>query len=126
VEDKQAKLDKATWFDFDRLAFSGDGADLDILASRSQLDNVARILDAHPGMKLKIGGHVDGKGGPGASKKLSTQRAQAVRTALIQFGVDARRLEAEGYGAEHPACPADDSDDCRARNRRIAVLVTAR
>jgi outer membrane protein OmpA-like peptidoglycan-associated protein len=126
IEDKQAKLDKATWLDFDRLVFLGDGADLDILASRSQLDNVAKILEAHPGAKLKIGGYWDGKAGADASKKLSAQRAQAVRTALIQFGVNPRRLEAEGYGAARPVCPEDDSDDCKARNRRVAVLVTAR
>ena len=36
------------------------------------------------------------------------------------------RLEAEGYGAEHPVCAANDTDECKAQNRRIALRVTAK
>jgi K(+)-stimulated pyrophosphate-energized sodium pump len=36
------------------------------------------------------------------------------------------RLDEEGFGAEHPVCPANDSEFCRAQNRRTAVHVTAK
>ena len=119
------KVDSATWFDFDRLQFFPDGADIDFPNSRDQLQNLVEILKAYPTVKLKVGGYTDS--GPSArNKKLSTDRAEAVRTALIQMGVTPpARLTAQGYGAEHPICPANDSEFCRAQNRRIALQVTA-
>jgi outer membrane protein OmpA-like peptidoglycan-associated protein len=126
IQDPKKKIDKTTLFDFDRLFFLGAGADIDFLKSKSQLDNVVEILRAFPTVKLKIGGHTDNAGPAARNKKLSTDRAQAVRTALIQMGVAPARLEAEGYGSEHPECPANDSQFCQAQNRRITAHVTAK
>jgi outer membrane protein OmpA-like peptidoglycan-associated protein len=126
IQDPQKKVDKTTWFDFDRLVFlGGESADIDFPSSRSQLQNVVEILKAYPAVKLKIGAYTDA--GPAArNKKLSTDRAQMVRTALIQMGVTPSRLDQEGFGAEHPLCPANDSEFCRAQNRRTALHVTAK
>ena len=63
---------------------------------------------------------------PKANKALSQKRADAVVTALVAAGVEKRRLEAEGYGQDHPICPANDSEECKAQNRRIDVNVRAR
>ena len=88
IQDPKKKVDKTTWFDFDRLVFIAESADIDFPNSRSQLENVVEILKAYPAVKLKIGAYTDA--GPAArNKKLSTDRAQMVRTALIQMGVDA-------------------------------------
>jgi outer membrane protein OmpA-like peptidoglycan-associated protein len=125
IEDPKKKIDKTSWLDFDRLVFIGESADIDFPNSRSQLENVVEILKAHPAVKLKIGAYTDA-GPPARNKKLSTDRAQMVRTALIQMGVTPKRLDAEGFGAEHPVCPANDSEFCRAQNRRTAVQVTAK
>ena len=46
--------------------------------------------------------------------------------ALVAAGVEKGRLEAEGYGQEHPVCPANDTEECKAQNRRIDVNVQAR
>jgi outer membrane protein OmpA-like peptidoglycan-associated protein len=125
IRDPKKKVDKTTWFDFDRLVFLTESADIDFPKSRSQLENVVAILKAYPAVKLKIGAYTDA--GPAArNKKLSTDRAQTVRTALIRMGVTPTRLEEEGFGAEHPVCPANDSEFCRAQNRRVAVHVTAK
>ncbi len=126
IEDANKKIDKADWFDFDRLRFVGDSANLDFRGSLSQLENVARILAAYPAVRLKIGGFTDDRGTAAASKRLSTQRAQAVKKALVQSGANPARLEAQGYGAQHPECPANDSEVCRARNQCIAALITAK
>ena len=40
--------------------------------------------------------------------------------------IDAARLEAEGYGSDHPVCAANDTEDCRAQNRRIAMRVLSK
>ena len=119
------KVDPGTWLDFDRLVFVDAGSAVDLPQSRSQLENVVEILKAYPTVKLKIGGYTDGAGPAASQLKLSNTRAQAVRTALVQMGVKAERLQAAGYGAARPVCPANDTDDCRAQNRRIAVQVTS-
>jgi outer membrane protein OmpA-like peptidoglycan-associated protein len=126
IEDSDKKPDKSSWFDFDRLMFASAGADLDILGSRSQLDNVVQILRAYPDVKLEIGAFTDNKGAVASNKKLSAARAQAVRKVLIASGVNPDRLTAEGYGPRNPVCPANDTEACKARNRRIAALVTAK
>jgi outer membrane protein OmpA-like peptidoglycan-associated protein len=125
IQDPKKKIDKTTWFDFDRLVFFTESEDIDFPKSRSQLENVVQILKAYPAVKLKIGAYTDA--GPAArNKKLSTDRAQTVRTALIQMGVTPTRLEDEGFGSEHPVCPANDSEFCRAQNRRTALHVAAK
>ena len=126
IKDTNKNANKTTWFDFDRLQFVGEGADLDLQGSKSQIDNVARILAVYPAVRLKIGGFSDNKGSATANKNRSAARARAVRKALVQSGVNPERLEAEGYGSQNPVCLANDSEVCRARNCRIAVLVTAK
>lgn len=126
VEDAGKKIDKTTWFDFDRLLFKTGSSDLDMDKSKEQLTNVAEILKAYPKVKLKVGGYTDNQGKVDANKKLSTARAQSVQKAIVAMGIKADRLDPEGYGAEHPVCPANDTDACRAQNRRISVRVTAK
>jgi outer membrane protein OmpA-like peptidoglycan-associated protein len=125
IENDKKKIDSATWIDFDRLQFFNETvADVDFPKSLDQVKNVVEILKAYPTVKLKIGGYTDS--GPAArNKELSTNRAEAVRSAMIHMGIKPDRLTAQGYGAEHPVCPANDSEFCRAQNRRIAVQVTA-
>lgn len=43
--------------------------------------------------------------------------------AVIGDGIAADRLSAEGYGPEHPVCPANDTDVCKAQNRRVDLRV---
>jgi outer membrane protein OmpA-like peptidoglycan-associated protein len=126
IEDPQRKVDKTTSFAFDRLLFVSGSADIDFPKSKSQLDNVVEILRAYPAVKLKLGGYTDNVGPAARNKKLSTDRAQAVRAALVQMGVRPARLEAEGYGSEHPVCPANDSEFCQAQNRRLTAHVTTK
>ncbi|PKN54943.1 MAG: hypothetical protein CVU56_23860 [Deltaproteobacteria bacterium HGW-Deltaproteobacteria-14] len=126
LDDAARAVDDTTWFDFDRLTFASGSAALDMEASRPQIANLAAILTAYPALKLKIGGYTDNTGPAAANKKISLQRAQAVVKALGDAGVAADRLEAEGYGPEHPVCEANDTEECRAQNRRIAMRVTAK
>ena len=126
LEDSKRKVDKKTWFDFDHLQFAGDGLDIHSDLSRHQIKNVFEILQAYPIVTLKIGGYTENTGAPADNKKHSAARAQAVVEELVRLGVAVQRLDSEGYGAEHPVCPENDTDACKSRNRRIAVLVTAK
>lgn len=74
-------------------------------------------------MHVKIGGYTDNTGDPTTNKSLSEARAKNVMDALVSKGVDASRLDTEGYGDQHPV--ADNStEEGRAQNRRIALRVT--
>ncbi|MEZ4359045.1 MAG: OmpA family protein [Kofleriaceae bacterium] len=126
IEDAGRAVDKTTWFNFDRLTFQTGKAELDLDKSREQLANISEILKAFPAVTLKIGGYTDNVGQPQANLKLSGDRAQAVVAALVAAGVAKERVEGEGYGAEHPVCPANDTEACRAKNRRIAVSVRSK
>lgn len=124
LSDAAKPVDKDTWFNFDKLSFASGGNTLDMAVSKPQLDNIAAVLKAFPKVKIKLGGYTDNTGDAAANKKLSGERAEAVKKELIALGVEAGRLSAEGYGPEHPVCAANDTDDCKAKNRRIAIRVT--
>ncbi len=115
---------RETWFEFDRLNFETDSARIRA-DSQEQLRNTAAILKAYPQVRVKIGGYTDNSGDPAANRRLSEERAMAVMNALKDDGVAVDRLEAEGYGDQHPI--ADNSTpEGRARNRRVAIRITAR
>ena len=115
-------VDKTTWFDFDRLTFETGSATLKP-ASQEQLKNVSEVLKAYPNVNVKLGGYTDNTGDANANLKLSNDRAQSVKSELVRMGVSESRLEAEGYGQEHPVA-SNDTEEGRAQNRRISVRVT--
>jgi outer membrane protein OmpA-like peptidoglycan-associated protein len=122
IDDKGRRVDKETWFTFDRLAFETGSANL-ASASEPQIRNIAEILRCYPTVNLKIGGYTDNTGDAAANQRLSQARAEAARQAIVRQGIEPTRIEAEGYGQEHPVA-SNDTDDGRQRNRRIDVLVT--
>ena len=117
-----APVNKETWFDFDRLLFETGSATLKA-ESQEQLENVAEILKAYDNANVKLGGYTDNTGDSVANLKLSTDRAHSVKKALTDLGIDASRLESEGYGEEHPVA-SNETEEGRAKNRRISIRVT--
>jgi outer membrane protein OmpA-like peptidoglycan-associated protein len=122
IQDSSKPMDDTTWFNFDRLRFDTGKATLEA-SSEEQLNNIAEILKAYPNVHIKIGGYTDNTGNPDANKTLSESRAKTVMDALISKGIDASRLEAEGYGDQHPVGD-NATEEGRAQNRRIALRVT--
>jgi outer membrane protein OmpA-like peptidoglycan-associated protein len=88
------------------------------------LDNVAAIVLAHPEIgAVRIEGHTDDRGGAAFNLDLSQRRAESVRRYLIDRGVAADRLKAEGFGEARPLAP-NTGARARAANRRV-VFATA-
>ncbi|HEY3738503.1 MAG TPA: OmpA family protein [Bryobacteraceae bacterium] len=121
IEDSSKKVDKETWFDFDRLLFDTGNATLQP-ASQAQLADIAAILKAYPKVKMRIGGYTDNVGDKAANMTLSQARASNVAAELEKLGVDKSRLDSKGYGEDHPVAP-NDTDEGRAKNRRISMRV---
>src|SRR5579871_2383806 len=122
VKDPNAPVNDQTWFEFDRLTFDTGSATL-LPASQEQLQNIANILKAYPNVKIRIGGYTDNTGSADSNLRLSQNRADNVTAQLANLGVDSSRMDAKGYGEEHPV--ADNStEQGRAQNRRIALHVT--
>ena len=89
--------------------------------SEAVLGEVRKLLDQHADLKLKIEGHTDNVGKSAANKKLSEDRAAAVRAWLVAKGVKAERLSTAGFGDAKPVSD-NDSDEGRAKNRRVELV----
>jgi OmpA-OmpF porin, OOP family len=122
IKDPSTQVSSETWFDFDRLLFDTNSATLQP-SSQEQLQNIANILKAYPTVHVRIGGYTDNQGDAAANLKLSQDRADNVMQQIVVLGVDPSRMDAKGYGEDHPI--ADNSTEAgRAQNRRISLRVT--
>lgn len=118
----QAVLDPNRWYTIENLYFETGSSDLRP-GSDAQLLNLVELLNAYPTMKIKLGGYTDNSGNQESNQKLSNLRAQTAKLKLLELGVSGDRVEAEGYGSQHPVCAANDTEECMAKNRRIDVRV---
>jgi len=85
------------------------------------LDDAAAALQLAAGLRVEVAGHTDSSGTPEGNLKLSQERAEAVRGALVARGVPAARLTAKGYGQTVPI--ADNrTEEGRAKNRRVELV----
>ena len=91
--------------------------------SKTQLDELATALRKHPELKVEVGGHTDSRGTASYNQKLSQARADAVRSYLVDNGVDAGTITAVGYGESRLLVNPEKNDEDRARNRRVELRV---
>jgi OOP family OmpA-OmpF porin len=83
---------------------------------------IGDMLKSHADLKLMVEGHTDNTGNAASNQTLSQKRAQAIVAYLTgQFGIDAARLQAKGYGATKPAKP-NDTPEGRQSNRRVELV----
>jgi len=113
---------KDKWFDFDNLNFETGTANI-TQDSEQQLHNIAAILGLFPDAKIKIGGYTDKTGDEAINKRVSQQRADAVKDYLTRQGLGSQVLDAEGYGSEFATVPSNATDRERAKDRRVAISV---
>jgi outer membrane protein OmpA-like peptidoglycan-associated protein len=102
------------------------GRDVIEADSSGVLDQVAQVMRDHPDLaRVAVEGHTDDEGAEQANLALSQRRAVAVVRALVSRGIDARRLEARGYGPRR-AITDNKTPEGRAKNRRVEFLVVLR
>ena len=128
IEDKNLTTPeqfKDNWITLDRTYFK-TGSDELTEGSEQQLKNIVAILKAYPKVAIRLGGYTDNTGSAEGNLKLSERRANSVLNKLVALGANKAQLSAQGYGAEHPLCPANDTPECKAKNRRIDIRLTAK
>ncbi len=121
LEDKSV-LDNTHWYTIENLFFESDSSTLKP-KSEGNLQNLSEIMMAFPNLKVKLGGYTDNTGSETNNQKLSKLRAETAKLRLMEMGIAPERIETEGYGSQFPVCEANDTDECKAQNRRIDVRV---
>jgi outer membrane protein OmpA-like peptidoglycan-associated protein len=92
-------------------------------AAQISLAKVATILQLHPDLKIQVEGYTDSVGSDDYNQKLSENRANTVHDYLIQNGVSADNVTAQGFGKSNPV--ADNSTAAgKAQNRRVNLVVS--
>ncbi|ASG24978.1 OmpA family protein [Nitrospirillum viridazoti] len=90
--------------------------------SKAQLDEMAKLLNSNPALKVYIVGHTDSQGQFAHNLDLSQRRADAVAQSLTgTYHIAQGRLAAKGVASLAPVT-TNDSDDGRAQNRRVELV----
>ncbi|TLS66972.1 OmpA family protein [Mariprofundus erugo] len=91
-------------------------------AFSNTLSKVADILNRYPRSTIHIIGHTDSRGSAAYNQSLSEQRAQSVKWALADHGVDPNRISTEGRGETQPR-DSNDTEAGRQLNRRVEMMI---
>lgn len=116
---KLKELMRGRFITLDHIQFESGGAQL-TPASQQELDELARIMKAHPDMQLDIIGHTDNIGSAATNLSLSEKRSRAVAEYLKQKGISPKRLNSRGMGEKYPR-NSNDTQTGRLRNRRVEL-----
>jgi peptidoglycan-associated lipoprotein len=108
-EDLFSQSVKDVYFDYDKADVRGD--------QQSSIQADAQFLSQHPNVNFTIEGHCDERGSTEYNLALGTNRADAVKNALIQAGVAGDRIKTISYGKEKPFC-TESNESCWQQNRR--------
>ena len=100
-------------FDFDKAVIQPD--------SNALLDDITTALKNFPKWRLRITGHTDSTGDAAYNEELSMNRANAIKQALVERGIDAARLETLGMGEKQPVA-SNDTPEGQALNRRVELV----
>ena len=106
---------------FRRVNFEFDNAALGE-ESRALLEENAAILVDHPRVNVRIEGHTDSYGSEDYNLALGQRRAEAVRTYLIDLGVNPKQVALISFGKEKVLVPAGTKEQ-EALNRRAEFVV---
>lgn len=89
---------------------------------RYKIIEVSKWLKNNPGEKIKILGYTDSIGTEEYNYYLSLQRAENVRNAIVEEGINRKRLTLNGMGEKNPIAP-NNTPDGRTQNRRVEFIL---
>ncbi|OPY91103.1 MAG: Outer membrane protein Omp38 precursor [Syntrophus sp. PtaU1.Bin208] len=89
---------------------------------KGEIEKIAEYLKQNPEATVEIQGHTDNVASRAANMKLSQSRADSVKDCLVKdFGIDASRIKAVGYGQDKPIA-SNATPEGRQKNRRVSVV----
>lgn len=89
-------------------------------ASKKILDDLVDFLNLNNNLSIEISSHTDARGSDVYNMKLSQERAKSVVDYLIEKGIKADRLLAQGYGESKLLVPDAQTEEEHQKNRRTA------
>lgn len=104
------------------LVYFETGTDQLTADSAQQFNDILGEIAMRPVPEILVVGHTDTLGSGAVNDELSMQRARIVRSALIEKGIDANRVDAVGRGKREPLVPTRDGV-AEAQNRRVEIQV---
>lgn len=90
--------------------------------SMQTIRDLGAVLRAYPNTTIRLEGHTDNTGDYAENKRLSQQRAETIKSLLVQNNVDGSRIETAGMGPDQPLA-SNDTDEGRRKNRRTELVV---
>lgn len=100
--------------------FGSNQSELKSGGSRN-VKKLADFLKEYPKRRVMIEGYTDSTGSSAHNQALSERRANAVRSALIDAGVNTDQISTRGYGAQFPVAE-NDTASSRQLNRRVEII----
>ena len=102
------------FYDYDSYDLRPDG--------QTAATQAATYLNAHPNIRIVIGGYCDDRGSAEYNLALGENRANSAKTALVNAGVATGRIRVVSYGKEKQFC-SEESESCWQQNRRAQFSI---
>ncbi len=102
-------------FDFDKATLKSGG--------ERAVEKLAQFMEEYPNRNVMIEGFTDTVGPANYNEKLSRQRANSVRQALLNKGISSSRIQIRGYGEKYPVA-SNNTEAGRQQNRRVEVIIS--
>jgi peptidoglycan-associated lipoprotein len=91
---------------------------------KASLDQKVPILNANPGLRIRVAGNCDERGSDEYNLALGQRRAASAKRYLTDHGVDGSRVDVISYGKERPVANGHD-EGAWAQNRNDQFEITA-
>ncbi|MGB3212797.1 MAG: OmpA family protein [Desulforhopalus sp.] len=98
-------------------AFFGHDSSILLPGGQAEISRMAGVLNKYNQTQIEVGGHTDSSGSEQYNQQLSLRRAEAVKNALAQQGVNPARIRTVGYGESRPI------SSNAAMNRRVEITI---
>ncbi len=122
AEMKARKTDRGMVLTLGDVLFDTGRAELKPGAMRT-IDQLATFMKENPERTVQIEGHTDSIGSDAFNQTLSERRAESVRIALLDRGIDIRRVVARGFGKSSPVA-SNETAAGRQQNRRVEIVIS--
>ena len=93
--------------------------------SNYELDNLVKLLEKYPNLRVELAGHTDNVGDAESNMSLSEKRADNVMQYLLSKNISPSRLTAKGYGQTQPL-DTNDTPEGRKKNRRTELRIISK